>query len=177
MTPSSPLTKAIADAARKAISALFSKHRERFYYLSLITSGEAHAPVIAAWSEEALERAVEGALDKEDMRWGLKWSYADSPYFCFGEEHFAVVNAMFAARPDIRGLCGLESQREYDYRLDAMEEALACLDSEGLFGTGDERLRIVINAEVMPPDFTNTARAKRLNPAKAIETWLKEAAE
>mgnify|MGYP003884806335 CR=1 FL=1 len=49
--------------------------------------------------------------------------------------------------------------KEYKIRLNSMEQAMVNLDKEGLFGTGNERLKIVINAEVMPPDYTNTERA------------------
>ena len=51
------------------------------------------------------------------------------------------------------------------------------LDNEGIFGTGEKRLGIVINAEFMPPDYTNTERALRLNPKEAIQEWLDEIAE
>ena len=58
-----------------------------------------------------------------------------------------------------------------------MEKAMANLDKEGLFGVGNQRLGIVINAEVMPPDYTNTERALRLNPREALTVWLEEVAE
>jgi hypothetical protein len=51
------------------------------------------------------------------------------------------------------------------------------LNAKGLFGKGKERLGIVINAEVMPPDYTNTQRALRLNPRDALTAWLREMAE
>jgi len=66
---------------------------------------------------------------------------------------------------------------EYEIRLRAMEAAIARLDAEGLFGSGPDRLRIVVNVEVMPPDYTNTVRAQRLNPQEALTTWLHEASE
>ena len=51
------------------------------------------------------------------------------------------------------------------------------LDMNGMFGKEQERLGIVINAEFMPPDFTNTERALRLNPREALNEWLNEIAE
>lgn len=48
------LTDTIADAMRQAVADLFQSHPERFYYCSLITTGEAHAPFLAAWSEASL---------------------------------------------------------------------------------------------------------------------------
>lgn len=172
------LADAIESAARKAITKLFNDHPgHHYYYLSLITVGEAFAPNLAAWSVEALEEAVKCYVDKEDARFGLKWSYADSPGFCYGEEFFDVVKKLFAMRPGIESLHGAAWESEYELRLRAMETAMRNLDEQGLFGVGEQRLKIVINVEVMPPDFTNTLRAMRLNPPEAIRDWLAEAAE
>ena len=54
---------------------------------------------------------------------------------------------------------------------------MAKVDAEGLFGAGRERLGIVVNAVVMPPDHSNVVRATRLNPKEALDEWLQEAAE
>ena len=59
----------------------------------------------------------------------------------------------------------------------AMERAMARVDADGIFGHGAKRDQIVLNVEVMPPDATNVARARRLNPLSAITDWLVEAAE
>jgi hypothetical protein len=171
------LASAIEAATAKAVQKLFSEHPGHYYYLSLITTGDALAPTLAAWSEESLDKAVNYAPDKEKARWFLKWSYADSPFCCFGDEFFEPIRKLFARRPNIHSLNDADYQAEYDLRLDAMEAAMARLDKQGIFGTGQDRLRIVVNVEVMPPDYTNTTRAKRLNPSQAIQTWLEEAAE
>jgi hypothetical protein len=172
------LTDAIADATCQAVTALFREHPEEFYYLSLITTGEAHPPVLTAWSREALEAAVAGAAEPDDARCELKWSYGESPYFCFGDAYFQEVRRLFRRRPQMeaRMTTGVW-QAEHELRLRAMERALARLDEKGLFGTDAARLRIVINAEVIPPDFTNTERALRLNSAAALTEWLAECAE
>ena len=68
-------------------------------------------------------------------------------------------------------------QAGYDFRMSAMEEAMARLDRAGLFGIGAQRASIMINVEVMPPDHTNAERAMRLNPPEALTVWLKEVAE
>jgi len=171
------LSLAIECAAGAAIHDLFTVHPGRYYYLSLITTGEAHSPVIAAWSEEALEQAVSEADDPDIALWDLKWSYADSPLYCFGEQYFSHVNELFDARPNIRDLAADDRDAEFALRLTAMEDALTRLDQKGLFGTGADRVKVVINVEVMPPDSTNTERALRLNPPAAVKTWLEEAAE
>jgi hypothetical protein len=36
---------------------------------------------------------------------------------------------------------------------------------------------VVVNVEVVPPDRTNTERARRLNPEGALSRWIAEAAE
>lgn len=175
MTPSeTELKDAIYEASKKAISELFSKNPGKFYYCALITTGEAHPPFISAWSIEALEKAS----NTQEERKALKWSYADSPYCCSGEENFTKVKELFSSRPEMTyDLSEKEWAAEYNLRLNAMEAAIAKLDAEGLFGSGEERNNIVINIEVIPPDSTNTERAKRLNPNEAIEAWLSEAAE
>jgi hypothetical protein len=171
------LADAIEIAARRAIASLFREHPERFYYLSLITTGEAHPPTLAAWSVEALEIAVRRDAYPEKARWDLKWSYAESPYFCYGEDNFGDVRRLFSLRPKISpAMTNEEWNQEYAVRVRAMETAMKCLDQEGIFGVGPERLAIVVNVEVMPPDYTNAERARRLNPPDALTTWMKEAA-
>lgn len=167
------LCEAIADAMRKTLRKLYAEHPGEYYYISLVTTGQGHPPVFAAWSKEALQAAVESSIDPVLALEDLEWSYANSPYLGFGEEYFQEVNRLFSKRTELIGL----SSKETNDRLRAMENAVAKLDKEGLFGVGDERLKVVVNAEVMPPDFTNTERAKRLNPAEAISRWLDEVAE
>lgn len=202
------LEEAILAATRSAVTELFACYPERFYYLTLFTTGEAHPPALSAWSVEALEREVArlGALhqsddevhpparsawskealerewvrheDREGLRAGIKWSYADSPYFAFGEAHFSTVATLFAMRPQwSMEMSDEEWETEYEVRLSAMERAMLRLDAEGVFGAGDDRNGIVVLVEVQPPDWTNTQRARRLNPPQALTEWLKEAAE
>ncbi len=61
--------------------------------------------------------------------------------------------------------------------LDTMERVMRTLDGQGIFGTGEKRRKMLVNAEVMPPDYTNTLRALRLNHRADIQEWLEEAAE
>lgn len=169
------LISAIAAAARQAFSQLFATHPGHYYYCSLITSGEAHSPVVAAWSSEALDARLAGEADPAAARSVLKWSYADSPYYCYGEQFFRPVRELFDARPQMRySMPDEEWDSEHKLRLEAMEAAMAQLDSEGIFGRGDTRFETVVLVEVMPPDHTNIARALRLNPPEALEIWLAE---
>ncbi len=170
------LVKIIKDAAKKAILSLFATYDENYYYLSLITDASANCPIISAWSWEALEREAEKAPNVEEAMYYLKWSYADSPYCMFGKEYFSKVEEAFDSRDSLLSTDD-EWDKEYDIRMNSMEKAIAELDNEGLFGTNEERLKIVINVEVMPPDYSNTLRALRLNPREALNEWLEEIAE
>ena len=53
------------------------------------------------------------------------------------------------------------------------------LDQEGIFQLNQERDEVVVLVEVMPPDYTNTERAYRMNYAnsKIFSEWLEEVAE
>lgn len=53
------------------------------------------------------------------------------------------------------------------------------LDEEGVFSKNQERNNMVVLAEIMPPEESNTKRAYRLNSIKneMFQKWLKEAAE
>jgi hypothetical protein len=172
------LSESIEDATRNALTDLFKKYPENFYYCSLITSGEGHPPTLTAWSIEALERESLKNKSFENARWWLKWSYGESPYFSYGEDYFDQVRKLFSARPQISPkMSANEWDNELQLRLRAMEMAMKRLDSEGLFGSDEKRLGIVINVEVMPPDYGNTERALRLNPIAALSEWLEEFAE
>ena len=145
-----------------------------FYYVVLTTSGEASPPSFSAWSVEALMREVAEHRDEVDEL-DLKWSYGDSPYFCYHQENFSELKTLFLRRPRMNtSMTDSEWNTEYELRFRALECALKELDDEGLFGVGEERRRIVINVEVMPPDRTNTERAKRLNPPDCLLEWLAE---
>jgi hypothetical protein len=170
------LVDSIADATRTAVSALFREHTgEHFYYCVLITTGEALAPTLTAWSTEALDAAVRRSGDDVHARAELKWSYADSPYFGYGD--FRPVRALFARLEPMNAADEESWARGYAFRLATMVAAMKRLDAEGLFGSGRDREKIVVNVECMPPDATNTSRARELNPPAALTEWLKEAAE
>lgn len=182
MEPSSQenrLADAIYEAAQNAARKLFSIYKNHhFYYFALVTDGEAHAPFISAWSREALQEASADSADPDMDAAYLKWSYADSPFCFFGEDFFSVVNELFAARPEMsHKMSQAEWHSEFRLRISAMESALKRLDETGVFGRGTDRLGIVINVEVVPPDHSNTERARRLNPNEALTNWLAEIAE
>ena len=170
------LVELIQNATQKALDKLFEEHKEKFYYCSLITTGEGLCPIIPAWSYEALERVANEEEDVEEAKFYLKWSYDETPYFAYGEEYFEDVNKVFLDR--MRDLMTeKDKDREVQLRINSMERVMHNLDMNGVFGNGEKRLDIVINAEFMPPDYTNTERALRLNPREALTDWLEEIAE
>jgi Domain of unknown function (DUF4303) len=172
------LVDAIAVATRAAAASLFREFSaEHFYYFALVTTGEALAPNVTAWSTEALDVAVNSCGNDPNAAAELKWSNADSPYYCYGEQYFDDVRRMFdmIGRTDASDAAMWAAA--YAFKMDAMEAAMSRLDQDGLFGRGHQRSGIVINVECMPPDHTNVERAVRLNPQEALTEWLKEAAE
>jgi Domain of unknown function (DUF4303) len=163
------LVEAVTEATRAAATELFQEHPgDHFYYFSLTTTGEVLSPTVTAWSKEALDQAVEDAGDDPSARPELKWSYADSPFYGYGDQHFDDVRRLFDA---------LDGDMANEVKMDAMVKALKRLDQEGVFGRGAKRDGLVLNVEFMPPDHSNVERARSLNPPAALIDWLKEAAE
>ena len=172
------LVATIEEATSQAAIDLFNSTNETFYFFVLSTTGEALAPFVSAWSYEALKRqSIAQNWDAYDIA-DFKWSSIDSPYLEFGSQYFHQVNQAFLDRIDIHSLkTEVEYEKEFNFRINAMEEALHRCDMKGIFSLNQARSEIMINVEVLPPDYTNTIRAKKLNPIESIQFWLKEAAE
>jgi len=117
------LVALIESATQKALEELFREHKEKFYYCSLITTGEGLCPVISAWSEEALERVASEMDDVEEAKYYLKWSYGETPYFAYREEYFTEVNKVFIER-----MQSITTEEEWDkevlIRINSMERAI-----------------------------------------------------
>ncbi len=174
------LVEELEISTRKALQDFKETHNETFYYCSLITDGLGNWPFLMIWTKEALERALEDEEDPEEARYYIEWSYADSPYLAYGEKYFdKVKEIIYDKRAEFNdsALDFEELDKEFQLRINSMEKVMFNLDKEGWFGTGEERLGVVINAEVVPPDYGNTERALRLNPIEALTVWLDEVAE
>lgn len=161
----------LLDATRNAFKVLFKEHNENFYYATLILS-EGGTPFISALSEEVLKNLSEGYTD-EALK-DYKWSYADSPYCGYGfEEYFGELNKLFYERmKSISTDKGYE--KEITHWLSDMEKVMKTLDEEKVFGEGEKRDKMIINAEIMPPEESNAKRAKRLNKKSTYEKWYKD---
>ncbi len=108
----------------------------------------------------------------------MKWSFADSPAYGFGSDHFKHVHKLFSERKQLTyDMPDEEWDQESSEKLLAMETAMKNLDEKGLFGQGEEQNNIVVLVETMPPSYENTERAYRLNPPEALTEWLEEAAD
>ena len=157
-------------ATREAVKKLFQVN-EHFYYCSLMMLEDA-TPCISACSEEALAETVKnsnGRYTADDLR----WSYADSPYFGYGfQEYFKSLDAFYCEH--MNRISDDEYDAAIEMWLSLMERVMKTLDEEGMFGTSDNRKKIFINAEYMPPDVSNVERGRRLNPLDIFERWYKE---
>lgn len=164
-------------ATKTAFTELFKEHDEFYYYCTLVTTGEGNCPYISAWSWQALKNFMEhGEVPPEEII-EYKWSYADSPYYAYGWEYFEEVEEyVLANKPK-----NIDDEEDWNIWVDAlvvtMETVMSTLDEQGVFGVGARRKSMVLNAEIMPPDYGNTMRALRLNQREDIRIWLKEAAE
>jgi hypothetical protein len=104
---SNELKQAIKEAVKKSVEDLF-KINENFYWLVLITTEEAHPPLLSAWSFEA--------LNKYNNDINKKWSYYESPYFNYGQKYFLKANKLFNLRPVMdEKMTDKEWNKEYNF--------------------------------------------------------------
>lgn len=164
------LEDATYSAAKTAFSELFRDHPGTFYYCSMFTDGLANGPAITAWSYEALDECVAQGRDANAKEW-LKWSYGESPFFCYRDDLFEPIRKMFQSRG---GWGSTDWNAEFEDRLMIMENVMRKLDGEHVFGEGEQRKGLVVAVELIPPDASNTDRVKRLNPPEAAAIWMKE---
>lgn len=158
-------------AAKTAFLELFQKYPGRFYYCSMFTDGLANGPAITAWSYEALDELASQRADDSSAKDWLKWSYGESPFFCYRDDLFEPLRKLFQSRG---GIGSTTWNAEFEARLAIMENVMRRLDNEHVFGVGEERKKLVVAVEVIPPDASNTERVKRLNPPDAVAVWLAE---
>lgn len=164
----------MASILKVVFTELFNNN-EKFYYCTFLTTGEGLPPLISAWSEEALKR--EGSLYKNaDEYREIKWSYADSPYYAFRYERFSHI---FSSRPLMITMDEKEWEKEFLFRLNAMETAVRQVDKEGIFSINQKREDICVEVGTMPPDKLTTEITKRLNNPDSLimKEYMAEAAE
>lgn len=171
------LVNCLEKAVRESIESLKKEFNENFYYYAFIID-EGGVPYISAWSYEALERIGDeiDADDSESFEEELmeyKWSPCDSPYCAYKhEEFFKETDDMIRRKMD-----DLYFDKEFYVVINSMEEAMKRLDNLDFFCGDNYRHKIVISVEIMPPEYSNTERIKRLNPSEAIQEWLEYCSE
>lgn len=171
------LTDLLVTGVSAAVASLFQEFpTDNFYYCSLITTGDVVPPSLAVWSHEALAAEAAKLPDPKHRAW-LKWSWADSPFYPYGEVHLRPARDLLLSWPRPQPATSADALLACDLKLRAFEAAMLRVDRSGIFGTGLARRRIVLGVEVAPPDWTNAERIRRLNPPEAIVEWLLEAAE
>lgn len=110
--------------------------------------------------------------DPEDAEL-LKWSFADSPYYAYGDDHFTMLKELFAERPSIDDLEDEDWDIELRLRLSAMEKAMKMLDDDGIFMLNQPRESLIIAVAFMVPDMTNGEIASRLNkPSPLLDEYM-----
>ena len=172
------LVATIEEATSQAAIDLFNSTNETFYFfVSAQKIIKIHFVSIVGTYEALKKQSIAQNWDAYDIA-DFKWSSIDSPYLEFGSQYFHQVNQAFLDRIDIHSLkTEVEYEKEFNFRINVMEEALHRCDMKGIFSLNQARSEIMINVEVLPPDYTNTIRAKKLNPIESIQIWLQEAAE
>ncbi len=104
----------------------------------LLAPAEGYAPILSAWSYEALDREI--PKHPEEEIWLYKWNFADSPYYAFGEEYFKPVQSLLDTYPSIFDMEDEdEIEREFERRVSAMVQAMQKMDQEGIFSINQPR--------------------------------------
>ena len=157
---------------------------DTFYSFALFTSGEfAYVATTAASYEGLAEaassyQAMESYKDQslEDLRRELKWSPEDSPlHESCGELLEAVQPMMDEVVSEFDACSDDEFDAFVDTVLGVFERALRRIDAEGVFGTGEERKKVVVNLLMGDEsDEERLAFARRLNPPEAIQELKKD---
>ena len=115
--------------------------------------------MISAWSEEALKREESSYKNVNEYE-RIKWSYADSPYYAFG---YKKISHVFSSRPLLSILNEKEREKEFLFRLKAMEAAIRQVDKEGIFSINQSRDDICAEEGTMLHDKLTTEITRRLN--------------
>jgi hypothetical protein len=165
------IRQTVGAAARAAFTAVREAHPEEdFYYYVLWTTGVVHRPAPCACSKQGLARAMEKYRESEPAH--LRWSEADSPYDCFGDEHFLEVERLFRRYGDPYD----RADEDTDVLFSAIVGAMQDLDSDGFFGEARERESVVINVTIPgeEDEVRLLDRAKLLNPRASLRTLLRD---
>ncbi|XRQ08715.1 DUF4303 domain-containing protein [Actinomadura welshii] len=175
------LAACVADAARAAFTEAREKHPDdSFYCFALFTDAFAAYVLPTCMSEGGLAQVAKryaeefgNPLDEETA--SLRWAPVDSPHHMLGEQHFDGALELLQSRGDPWQMEDEELDAEMSLRFEACFRALTRLDEEGLFGTGAERERVVVNVlQGDQSDRSILGNARRLNPPAAVDRLARD---
>ncbi len=176
-------TQTLTDELCAGWRSLRSSHPgERFYSFGLYTTALAEYLMVTASTEEGLSRVTAEYVQRDGRdpvlrRASLRWSPCDSPLHVEGEELLPRSTLLREAGPD-----PYEDSPEADEAVSlvyqAAVEALAALDRESVFGSGEARSQLVVG--IWCGDQSNEERvafARALNPRPVVDRFARELAE
>ncbi len=174
------LMQLIKAAAKTAFTNLINEYPEMYSYFTVITPRECSSIYVSAVSRQARYRVAKESNFKRTID-DLAWSWDESLYkaYQYDEPYFQELKdelEMHAAA--VAGADDNGKEEERIERLNSMIEAMHQLDEEGFWGTGEDRVRIVINAEIEGYTESSAINAKILNASSEqlgyYLEWLKE---
>ncbi len=128
-----------------------SHPHDDFYAFGLFTTDNASYAGVVACSEQGLNTAADGYAERYGMnpelhRSSLRWSIGDSPFLEEGLELLPLTQALRASEPDPYSdadECKIEASIAQFFS--AAFAALQELDEGGVFGTREEREKIILS--------------------------------
>ncbi|MCI0641977.1 MAG: DUF4303 domain-containing protein [Gemmataceae bacterium] len=158
--------------------------KDKFYCFAFYTNGEMNYVGVTASTYEGLDKVAEEykkkppykAMSIEDLRLDLKWSPCDSPLHGDAENDLtALDSSMQAVAAELYRRFDLKddgkSFKEFEAQVrGCFANALKRIGAEGVFGSGDERKKVVAN--LLMGDQSDEDRigfAARVNPAESVQ--------
>lgn len=176
----------LLQASRNTFSAVQRDHPyETFYAFALYKSPLLEGIVPTSNSEEGLEKVIDKhrhlyaarkwKFNDNEKRISLRWETpADWFYHLYNQEGFELVNTQLLETGYLGHVLGHDDFfRFLEYADEIMYRVLMQLDSEGLFGVGSRRNRVIVNIMMGDEHYgSRLENAKRLNPHAAY-IWYK----
>jgi hypothetical protein len=158
--------------------------KDEFYCFAFYTNGEMNYVGVTASTYQGLDKVAQEykkkprymAMAIEDLRLDLKWSPCDSPLHDNADNDLTALDSLMQA-------VDAELSRRFDLKDDgksfdefvaqvraSFANALKRIDADGIFGSGEERKRVLVN--LLMGDQSDEDRigfAERVNPAESVK--------
>jgi hypothetical protein len=153
--------------------------KDRFYCFAFYTSGEFSFVALTASTDEGLDRVAQeykknprySAMSIADLKTDLKWSPDDSPLHGAAEDVLTALEPLLAGTTaELRRRSDEKSYYEFAAQLRAcFANALTRIDAEGVFGSGEERKKVVVNLLMGDQSYEDRIEfAERVNPPESV---------